>query len=385
MIELFSDEIIDDADFWQEAGQLFVQSISRADCGTGAGGFKPGNTCATGGKGQASLTAERRLKSADPQSYFKAKGDELVDPQKLITDPSKDSSLDNAAKFMNKAADGEMEKRKPIDVYKSPDGDLYVLDGQSTTNIAKLNGLEAVAVNYVDANKYAEQLVTVKSSDIPIKSAQVSYAEHASAAKENMDSSPDSFQAVLDMGQGLVQDLGGTVGDYKALLQADDIDGATLVMGPIKTSESAARKVRDKYNGDYQKLTDVVRATVLLDLDQMDAAVDMLESEANQRGWKMRREDITNRMGASKTGYRDLALKLEAPNGQIAEIQLNTFDMWKAKSTEGHKMYEEWRLLDKKPERTEQDESRMAELELSQRKLYEKAWATAVRKQMAKK
>lgn len=66
-----------------------------------------------------------------------------------------------------------------------------------------------------------------------------------------------------------------------------------------------------------------------------------------------------------------------APNGQVAEMQVNTTAMWHAKETEGHKLYEAWRVIDAKVKRGEASNWELvkkAKLETVQQELYGNAW-----------
>lgn len=67
-----------------EVGETYAEILSRslqADCGTGAGGFKPGNTCAKGGVGSNTVYDNESLKAiGEPANY---EGGDLVDGMTL--------------------------------------------------------------------------------------------------------------------------------------------------------------------------------------------------------------------------------------------------------------------------------------------------------------
>ena len=224
--------------------------------------------------------------------------------------------------------------------------------------------------------------VKKKVKDIPpIRSAQKSYEEHFAAAKENMDESEDSFRAVLDLGQGLKEALSGEMPDFEGAIE-DTADGEVeqplVILGPIKTRDSATRKVFDKYNGDFSRLTDVVRGTVVVSrYEEIGPAVAALQKEAEDAGWTVENGSAENKfITPTPAGYRDVSLLLRAPNGQVAEMQVNTAAMWHAKETKGHHMYEEWRKIAQKPggPANAEERARAAELERQQAELYSSAW-----------
>lgn len=77
----------------------------------------------------------------DPWAYFlKVPGAILVPVDKLETTRARPTGIENAEKYMYQAAYEGGKRRKPISVKKSEHGKWTVLDGNSTTAIAKKHG-----------------------------------------------------------------------------------------------------------------------------------------------------------------------------------------------------------------------------------------------------
>lgn len=198
-----------------------------------------------------------------------------------------------------------------------------------------------------------------------------------SAANEVLDRSEDSYQAVLDLGEGLSKDIGAKVVSFdEALQDAASSDQPMVLIAPPKGKDRAREKVRDKYKGDWSRLTDIARATVIVPkVDDIKGVVDQLRSEASERGWKIRERSAVNRfVKPTAAGYRDVNILLEAPNGVLAELQINFGQMWIAKETDGHKLYEQWRTIAEKSQHSDDDRTTMKSLETRMSQLYSAAW-----------
>lgn len=82
--------------------------------------------------------------------YFtKPKGTIEVEISKLIPIRARKSGIENAEVYMKKAYDGEMAKRKPIEIYKTRNKKYRVNDGNSTFAVAKKNGWETIYATVV--------------------------------------------------------------------------------------------------------------------------------------------------------------------------------------------------------------------------------------------
>ena len=79
-------------------------------------------------------------------------------------------------------------------------------------------------------------------------------------------------------------------------------------------------------------------------------------------------------------GYRDTSFSMKAPDGQVAELQINTKAMIAAKELKGHTWYEEYRELNEgikagEVPDTPENRNRIGELEKLQTDLYADAWS----------
>jgi len=233
--------------------------------------------------------------------------------------------------------------------------------------------------------------------------------------KQNFNGADDLFKAAtedFDPFKGLLdqaaQGLGGKTVDIKKAEKdaGKGISKPMLVMGPMKKMERAKQKVDTKYDGDWNRLQDVLRATMVVPtLADMPAAMDSIREQAEKAGWSIQKAENRyldppppHNVGPTGQGYRDAAVALVSPNGVVSELQLNTAAMFHAKQTEGHHLYEEWRNIEatvkarKKTgpyERaaggpaaasaqalgpTPEERKQMADLEMAQKKLYQGAW-----------
>lgn len=196
---------------------------------------------------------------------------------------------------------------------------------------------------------------------------------------ENAPLAKRQFDRLLNEGDGVAEkDLGAK----KMNKGPDDVTaaefakpGAMLFLAPNKAKDGrATEKVRDKYKGDASQLTDVVRGSIAFDtLDEMYAAPEKLR----KGGVKVVTKPNDSYLEPRDSGYADVALSIEMPNGMVAELQLHTKEMIKAKNT-GHKDYEITRKIEegaKKSGRkyTPQEKRQLEESYGRMTKLYNKA------------
>lgn len=162
---------------------------------------------------------------------------------------------------------------------------------------------------------------------------------------------------------GVAEHGGYTVHDNMGA--AEIYEGATkyAIVGSLKSVTRSALKTATDNNGDITKLTDVVRGSVVVNsAEDVVAALRHLDSVAEIAHIK----DNTNH--PLSTNYRDLNVLIRLPNGMMAEVQIITKRMAKAKGPlGGHQLYEDWRVL---PANSAQATLRHAQMEA----LYGTAW-----------
>jgi len=119
--------------------------------------------------------------------YFtKPSGTIEVEMSKLIPIRARKSGIENAEVYMKKAYDGEMSKRKPIEIYKTRNKKYRVNDGNSTYAVAKKNGWEtiyATVVSNPNVTKRAEKSTFTIAKEI--RKVGESWADAVKRVKEN--------------------------------------------------------------------------------------------------------------------------------------------------------------------------------------------------------
>jgi len=119
--------------------------------------------------------------------YFtKPAGTIEVEMSKLIPIRARKSGIENAEMYMKKAYDGEMSKRKPIEIYKTRNKKYRVNDGNSTYAVAKKNGWEtiyATVVSNPNVSKRAEKSTFTIAKEI--RKAGESWSDAVKRVKEN--------------------------------------------------------------------------------------------------------------------------------------------------------------------------------------------------------
>lgn len=184
----------------------------------------------------------------------------------------------------------------------------------------------------------------------------------------------------LDRGSGLDKQLGtkairmdqGQKPDYTK-------PGPIVIIGPMKNEERAAEKVKAEKDGDWSRLTDIIRAIIAVDsFDDIHALMGTLR----ESGMEMAAEPHDRFSNPSDVGYRDMLIKVQYPNGHVGELQLHVKAIVKAKE-EGHKLYSEVRSIESKARSegrttlTEAEDQAIVKANEAQRKLYQEAWNRA--------
>ena len=154
---------------------------------------------------------------------------------------------------------------------------------------------------------------------------------------------------------------------------ADRLGGEPLIPTTLKGRERALEKIAADYNGDASKITDLARSSIIFENPkQIDRALDELQKKFNV-------VRVKNRFQKPASGYRDILLNLEMPNGHIVEMQLHLRSILEVKNGIGHELYEQIRsiqVLAKKEGRdlTPQEDKRIRDLTSQMKKLYDKAF-----------
>ncbi len=152
-----------------------------------------------------------------------------------------------------------------------------------------------------------------------------------------------------------------------------------------KSEESITRKVDNDYGGNVNELKDSVRNTVIIDNEQgLQSAIKDLANNPNTLRVKVQSAD------SDPLGYSGTIANVKMSNGLIGEVQVNSAKMIYAKESAasakailgndkynqiakqtgkegglGHKLYEEYRILDPK-----KDAAKMAEIANKSKEYY---------------
>ena len=144
----------------------------------------------------------------------------------------------------------------------------------------------------------------------------------------------DVYQGV----RGLIQRAPTIKSRYdRRMERLADREGMDLLAGPIKTLPRAFSKVWFDYGGDYKKIGDIVRSTLVVedlrDLPEMiRALVDYFP------GVSVKRNSWDLNAVVPRSGYRDVFFKGAQISGFPVELQMNFAEMLKAKD-KAHVLY----------------------------------------------
>lgn len=159
---------------------------------------------------------------------------------------------------------------------------------------------------------------------------------------------------------------------------ADELGGEAIFPPGIKGRARVIEKANAKYDGNFAAITDFSRATLQFDdLESVYRSLDALE----RRGIKIVRLD--DRFAKPlDSGYRDIILGVEMPNGHVGELQLHVRGILAVKE-ENHLLYEEARSIVAKAraanrKMTAKELVRVNELNNQQRVSYETAFVEAL-------
>lgn len=152
------------------------------------------------------------------------------------------------------------------------------------------------------------------------------------------------FREWLNKGKGVASQFGAKT-MTKAPEDVEDDEwaqtGPMLFIAPKKSEKRAAEKVEADYGGDWSRITDVVRGTVAVDhIHEIHALLDAL----HQSGAKLAKQPKDRFAKPTDSGYRDILMNWQLPNGHICELQVNVKGMLQAKN-KGHKPYEDERTI----------------------------------------
>ncbi len=187
------------------------------------------------------------------------------------------------------------------------------------------------------------------------------------------------MQQLLDLGKGVGAQLGYTTHQPKSeeeFNQLMDQPGGMVILAPMKGEKRATEKVNSDYGGDWSKLLDVARASIVVDsYDDVEKAV----AKLRQNGTTFARKPKDRMTTPTDAGYRDILTNVKLPNGIVGELQILVKPMMKAK-LQGHHQYEISRSIEAQAQSEGRDKSTLREhaeyqrAMMEMRHLYDSAW-----------
>ncbi len=283
----------------------------------------------------------------DPWRYFlKVSGAVVVPLEKLQTIRARPTGIENASKHMANAYNGSGARRKPIQLKKNPDGTFTVLDGNSTTAIAKKHGWKGIPAlvehegfKAGTIRKWASGSVIKTSGDewVPYKGS----SQHRSLApiknKDTVAGVRKNLAKISAVGRGPVsnhnslehfriakkflnkhqQGLHDCVARFEGLVGGE----ATIISARTKTVESALGKLSSKPKyGTADQLKDGTGVRIVSKTTQ-----DVLANvEKIKKRFETSAADEEDYINHPKDGYRSYHLIIKDDDGLWKEIQLRT-------------------------------------------------------------
>ncbi len=165
-------------------------------------------------------------------------------------------------------------------------------------------------------------------------------------------------------------------------LTDEDLDGGDnfLFVAPNKSEARAREKVEREYDGDWDRLKDMIRGSITVSsMEDLRDAVLAVE----KAGLKIAAKPKDKFTKPTPEGYRDLNTLMQLPNGMYAELQFHLTPMIAAKN-EAHDYYAIMQTLQRKngmeePDDTwsDRDTAKFNDMRTRQRELYGPAWEKA--------
>lgn len=250
----------------------------------------------------------------------------------------KESSIQNAQRFMREAANGLREKRQPIDVVQNEDGTYTIVDGNATAHALSRLGEDAACVRILGKNQGSRLLNSVLiikpiSADVSVKglgSLPVEQAINKSyrLAKENTP---------------ILASILKRVHEHQ--------NCKTTMRKELKSRARALEKIKHELDGDVSKLLGITGGTIILSEEM--SFKDVLDSIKKNlpKGSSIARLKKFN-FTPDATGYQDVKVTLQFANGGVGEIILISEKMALVKDGIGHRLYELQRTLEQAEEIT---------------------------------
>lgn len=186
------------------------------------------------------------------------------------------------------------------------------------------------------------------------------------------DKSLNNADAAMKAGREAHQALAGSI------QTAAKAANARAEIPDAKSLERAAEKVTKDFGGDWTKITDIARGSIVC------TSVEALGTAYEVLSGMVKIKQVKNRFKEPKdNGYRDMNLVVQVPGlGVLGEVQLHVDQIQQVKSGPEHKVYEEKQAIERKAKTekralTPEEAEKMNRLTAESKELYDAAWKKA--------
>ena len=151
-----------------------------------------------------------------------------------------------------------------------------------------------------------------------------------------------SYANVRDMVEAAGRQYPNYAQKVRAL--AASIPGATADIGPVKTIARVTEKSKLENENNHNRVWDVLRSTIVVEhVEDVNAVIEAVKAQYQVYKFK-------DRFATAKTGYRAVIITVAQPGYGMAEIQITTQAIYKAKH-QWYKWYEQTRVMPQTSER----------------------------------
>ena len=224
-------------------------------------------------------------------------GDTLVAMKDIVPVNVRAKGVVNSLGYMVQSANNEIPKRGSLLLRDNGDGTFSVRDGNSTYSIAKAAGWSEVPGKIIDDAQYASEL-SRKAADRILNQDALGKNKMRYVVAETLgqDEADIFVQKLLERqrfktGLGLFRKAKKNNETLnKAAAQAAADLGIEFEPAKVKKLKRIEEKVRDKYNGKYNRLTDAARTGInAATIEEADAFVKAMSKKFHlvDEGWKI--------------------------------------------------------------------------------------------------
>ena len=272
----------------------------------------------------------------EPRLYFDLTEDSyLVPVNMIIPTRAREQGILRSKQFMKQAAQGLMNKRKPLSVIPNEDGTFTLADGNSTYAVAVDQGFNSLPVRVMSREQFASEEATKAAEKIAIlddkKKARVLRVEdlgdYTDPTQQGIKSSTfskfddlfrhkqnyKSVQDIIERATPRQEQLNKDVAEFavkenegKELLE----DKILYLEGKVKSEKRLTEKIRDEYDGDADLIIDSARSLFVLpkpeDVEKLIKFFLSKDYHVIWKGWGKKGEYTDGKMTLQKLDSTEL-------------------------------------------------------------------------------